>query len=530
MLRIPSLKIKVEESELISLKICHFLKIKPTELIEYTIVKRSIDARKKEQIYFSYIIDVLVVNEEIVFNKNKDHLRKTPNETYTLPEYGEKLMNKRPVIIGFGPSGMFAGLLLSQMGLKPIIFERGEEIHKRLESVKNFWDNRILNPESNIQFGEGGAGTFSDGKLTTRVKDLRSDYILKEFVDNGATEEILTVHNPHIGTDVLLHVVANIREKIISYGGEIHFNAMLNEINIQNGELQSLQINNENIEANDVILAIGHSARDTFTMLYEKGVQMKQKAFAVGVRIEHPQVQINKSQYGHKYWEFPKLDAAEYKLTFQSSNNKSVYTFCMCPGGTVVACSSELNTVVVNGMSEHARDKINANSALVCSVTSSDFNSEHPLAGMLFQKKLEEEAYILGGNNYNAPVQLVKDFIQNVTSSKLGRVQPSYVIGYTLSNLNDLFPENIAFALREAIVSLDNKMHGFALEDGILTGVETRTSSPLRIVRDTETLESVNVKGLFPTGEGAGYAGGIMSSAIDGMKVAEKIINKYKIR
>ncbi|QVK18902.1 hypothetical protein KHQ81_04110 [Mycoplasmatota bacterium] len=528
MLRLLSLKIKVEEENL-EKKICEFLKINQRDLIHYNIIKKSIDARRKDQIYFVYVLDVSLKNEKKVLNKVKKNLVKSPQVNYCLPPYGNKPLHHRPVIIGFGPSGMFAGLLLSQMGLKPIIFERGEEVNSRINTIQNFWENRVLNPESNIQFGEGGAGTFSDGKLNTRVKDLRSQYVLQAFVDHGANPDILTAYNPHIGTDVLVGVVKNIREKIISNGGEIYFNSKLNDILIKNGKIQEIVVNNETIKVNDLILAIGHSARDTFSMLYQKGIHIKQKAFAVGVRIEHPQLLINKAQYGNKYCQYPKLGAAEYKLTYHASNRKSVYTFCMCPGGMVVPSSSEENTVVVNGMSEYKRDQVNANSALVCTVDSEDFEDDHPLSGMYFQQKLEEKAFHLGGNDYNAPIQLVDDFLKNRSSIKLGFVKPSYPIGYKFSNLNTLFSENIAFALREAIIELNKKLHGFSLEDAVLTGVETRTSSPIRILRDVHNLESINVSGLYPTGEGAGYAGGITSSAIDGIKVAEKIISKYRL-
>ncbi len=524
LLRIPSLRVKVEENKL-DKKICQYLKINPKELIHCKIVRCSLDARNKSQLYFVYVIDVSLRNEEVVLKR----VKKAPKETYQLPNYGEKLLNHRPVIIGFGPSGMFAGLLLSQMGFRPIIFERGDEVSRRKEAVKHFWENGQLNVESNIQFGEGGAGTFSDGKLTTRIKDIRIQYILKTFVDHGAKSNILTDYNPHIGTDYLVDVVKNIRETIIDNGGEIHFNAKLQDIIADNDKIKKIKINDKVVEVDDVILAIGNSSRDTFKMLYEKGVEIKQKPFAVGFRIEHPQIMINKAQYGKKYWNYPKLGAAEYKLTYHATNGKSVYTFCMCPGGVVVPSTNEYNTVVVNGMSEYKRDKENANSALVCTVNHKDFKSDHPLGGMYFQQDLERKAFILGGSNYDAPVQLVRDFIDNVPTTKLGRVKPSYTIGYKLCHLNTLFDEKITKALKEGIIAMGQKLRGFSYDEAILTGVETRTSSPIRILRDKETLESANIKGIYPSGEGAGYSGGITSSAIDGLKVAEKIINKYKL-
>jgi uncharacterized protein len=529
MLRINELKLKIEEEETsLQTLICQKLKITKDALLDYRIIKRSIDARDNQQIYFIYTVDVKVKDEAKLLKKNK-RLELSPDNRYPYPSYGDSPLIHQPVVIGFGPSGMFAALLLAEMGLKPLVFERGNAVEERMEDVKQFWENRKLNPNSNIQFGEGGAGTFSDGKLTTRVKDIRSRKVLEDFVAAGADEEILSVHNPHIGTDVLVHVVKNIREKIQSLGGEIFFDHRLESIEIKDNQVVSVTVNGKTIPTHDVILAVGHSARDTFEMLHEKGVELKQKALAIGLRIEHPQSLINLAQFGKKYQYHPRLGQAEYKLTYRASNERSVYTFCMCPGGTVVASSSELHSVVTNGMSEYLRDKDNANSALVCTVDEADFGSDHPLAGIQFQRELEQKAYELGGNDYSAPVQRVKDFLENRASTVLGNVNPSYPIGYRYANLNDLFSEPIQLALREAIVNMDHKLHGFALDDALLTGVETRTSSPLRILRDNETLQSVNTKGLYPTGEGAGYAGGIMSAAMDGLKVAEKIINYYRV-
>lgn len=526
MIRINDLKIKIEEEHQLLQEIAKKLKVRVDDIKQYQVVKRSTDARDNTQIFFVFTVDVQVQQEQKLLKQNK-RLLQTIHQQYVYPSYGQAQMKYRPIVIGFGPSGMFAALLLAEMGLKPIVFERGSDVKKRMKDVDLFWTKRVLNPNSNMQFGEGGAGTFSDGKLTTRVKDVRGRKVLEEFVQAGANEEILYVHNPHIGTDILVKVVEGIRNKIIALGGEIHFNHTLKKIEIENGRVKSIQVNDQQFECDDVILAIGHSARDTFEMLHQQGVMMQQKPFAVGLRIEHPQVMVNQAQYGPKYFDYPKLGAAEYKLTHRASNDKSVYTFCMCPGGQVVACSSEEHTVVVNGMSEYARDRVNANSAVVCTVDSIDFGSDHPLAGMLYQRCLEEEAFQLGGANYDAPIQLVGDFIKNQPSSQLRNVIPSYPIGYKLTNLNSLFSPTIQEALQEAIKAMDQKLKGFALEDAVLTGVETRTSSPVRIVRDNEQLESLNVKGLFPCGEGAGYAGGIMSAAMDGLKIAEKIIQKY---
>lgn len=528
MIRLNELKLKIEQdpTELNQL-ICKKLKIQPSELLSVKIQRRSLDARDQNQLYYIYTVDCKVKNEAKVL-KRVPALEQSPKQAYVYPSFGSKPLKHSPVVVGFGPAGMFAALLLAEMGFNPIVFERGSQVEQRMQDVKAFWQQRKLNPESNIQFGEGGAGTFSDGKLTTRVKDVRIHKVLQEFVSAGAPEEILTVHNPHIGTDILVDVVRRIREKIIRLGGQIYFDHRVERLVIEKGAVQGVIVNGNFYPTEDVILAVGHSARDTFFMLAELGVDLQQKALAVGLRIEHPQTLINRAQYGAKYWNDSRLGPAEYKLTHQASNGRSVYSFCMCPGGTVVAASSEPDTVVTNGMSEYLRDQENANSALVCTVDARDFGSTDPLAGIDYQRQLEKRAFELGGSNYQAPVQLVKDFLLNQPSTELGNVQPSFPMGYRFANLNELFSEDIAFALREAIVQLDRKLKDFSLDDAVLTGVESRTSSPLRILRHQEVLESTNTKGLYPAGEGAGYAGGIMSAAIDGLKIAEKIISKYQ--
>ena len=493
----------------------------------FRIIKESIDARRKGKIDFVYQVEFESDKEEEVVKRasNKDVIFEAKEEIFKF-EFGNQKLNHRPIIIGTGPAGLFAGLVLAQNGYKPILFERGANVDERDLHVKKFWMDRILNTESNIQFGEGGAGTYSDGKLTTRIKDKRCDYVLDEFVFSGAPEEIRYVAKPHIGTDILKDVVKNIRNRIIELGGEVHFNSKLTDLIITDGKIKSVVINNSiEIPAEAVVLAIGHSARDTYEMMFSKGVIISQKPFAIGVRIEHPQFMIDENQYG-KFAGHPRLKAADYRLTYTTKSGRPVYSFCMCPGGVVVAAASEENTVVTNGMSEFARDKENANSAIVVGVNTTDFSSDHPLAGVEFQRKYEQLAFKVAGSNYNAPVQLVGDLLKDKNSTKLGNVKPSYPIGYNFVNLRDCLPSYVADSIKEALVDFDKKITNFASFDAILTGVETRTSSPIRIERN-ENLESVGVKGLYPAGEGAGYAGGIISAAVDGIKVAEKIMQNF---
>lgn len=531
MIRVSEIRLNINEDiDKLPYKVSKILNIRPNEIIDLNIFKESIDARRKGKIDFVYTLDIKVEDEEKILKSGKSkNITKTPDMEYIYPNYGNVLLDKRPVIIGTGPSGLFAALILAQMGYKPVILERGEDVDKRSKTVELFWKTGKLNEDSNVQFGEGGAGTFSDGKLTTRIKDLRCRKVLKELVESGAPKDIMYSYKPHVGTDILKRVVKNIRQRIIELGGEVRFESKVTNLIIKNGKVTAVEVNYEEIIDTDiVVLAIGHSARDTFEILYERGVEIIQKPFAIGVRIEHPQNLINKSQY-KQFANHRRLGAADYRLTYHASNGRSVYTFCMCPGGSVVAAASEVGRVVTNGMSEYARDKDNANSALLVSVMEKDFGWAHPLAGMYFQRKWEEIAYNIGGGDYIAPAQLVGDFLKNRISNSIGNIRPSYKPGVKLTKIDDCLPYYVVQAMREGIVNMDRKLKGFALDEAVITGIETRSSSPIRIVRDSKSLESINVKGLYPAGEGAGYAGGIVSAAVDGIKVAEKIIEKYKI-
>ena len=516
MIRIKDIKIREDLSETEVLKKALVKnKIKPEEVEKWYIYKKSIDARKKEDIYYNYTIDI-----ELKDKKKEKKYEQV--EKYKFPEI--KVIRKNqvsPVIIGAGPAGLFAGLILVENGIKPIILERGKQIEERIKDVEDFIQNRKFNTTSNIQFGEGGAGTFSDGKLNTGNTSTFSRKVLEEFVKFGAPKEILYTAKPHIGTDNLRNIVKNIREYIIKNGGQVLFNEKVTDFEIENGKITAV-ICSKRIETDSVILAIGHSARDTFKKLYELGIEIQPKNFAVGVRIEHLQKDINIAQYGDKTK--LKLPTADYKLVYHAKNGRTCYTFCMCPGGQVMASNSEENSIVTNGMSNFARDGENANSALLVNVTVDDYYNSTPLDGMYFQEDLERKAFELGGSNYNAPIQKVEDFLENRKTTKLGKVKPTYMPGVTMSNLSEILPEFVLETLKEGIIELDKKMHGFADKDAILTGVETRSSSPVQITRDKEKLNSINVQGLYPCGEGAGYAGGIMTAAIDGIKCAIKIL------
>lgn len=526
-IRINNITLEIDESlELLKGKAAKKLKIKPQYIKKIKILRESIDARRNA-IRFNYTLEVVCENEKKIAAKanNKD-IKMDMDENFESIEIGNKKMDNRPVIVGMGPAGMFAGLIMAKNGYKPIIIERGETVNKRTEAVNKFWNKGILDIDCNVQFGEGGAGTFSDGKLTTRIKDKRCDYVIEELIKAGAPEDIAYIGKPHVGTDILKIVVKNIREKIIAYGGEIHFNSKLKDINIIDNKIESILVNDLRIPCDNLIIAIGHSARDTYEMLYEKGVAMEAKPFAIGVRIEHLQSVIDENQYG-KYAGHPRLKAADYRLTYTSKvTTRSIYSFCMCPGGEVVAAASEDNRLVTNGMSYYKRDKTNANSALVVTVTPEDFLSHVPLAGMEFQRYYEELAYKLGGGNYNAPICLIGDFLQDKVSSKLGKVKPTYKPGYEFRDLRQCLPSYVIESLKEGINVFGKKISGFSHNDGIITGIETRTSAPVRILRN-ENFHSINITGLFPAGEGAGYAGGIMSAAVDGMKVAERIMKEY---
>lgn len=496
--------------------------IKEEDIIDWHITRKSIDARKKEDVHYTYSIDIHVKNE----NKYKK-LEKV--RSFEMPSIKtSNHLTSHPVIIGAGPAGLFAALTLVQNNCKPIIIEQGQPVEKRKESVDNFLKTGKLNTSSNVQFGEGGAGTFSDGKLTTGINSPFCRKVLEEFVYFGAPEQILYLSKPHIGTDNLIHIIKNMRKYIISKGGTFLFDTKVIDFEIQNHHIVSLctlhnQIE-ETIKTDHVILAIGHSSRDTFETLYGKGIFMEPKNFSVGVRIEHLQKWINQAQYGT----ITKLNlpSAEYKLAYHAENGRSCYTFCMCPGGVVMASSSEPNTIVTNGMSNFLRDGTNANSALLVNVTPEDFGSNSPLAGIYFQKKLEEKAFVLGGSNYFAPVQRVEDFLKNQKSESIGDVQPTYQPGFTLSNLNEILPSFVSDTLKQGIQFFDTKLHGFANPDSILTGLETRSSSPVKIIRNEKLIS--NISGIYPCGEGAGYAGGIMSAAVDGIKCAFALLESKK--
>ncbi len=429
------------------------------------------------------------------------------------------------MVVGFGPCGLYAALKLAEEGYRPLVLERGDAIPERDRKVDVFMEKGILDVTSNIQFGEGGAGAYSDGKLTTRIKDVRIGEVLEKLIEAGAPEEISTLAKPHVGTDLLKEVVMNIRKRIISLGGEVLFNSKLEDIRMKNGKVISIKVNQEEIPCEVLILALGHSARDTYEMLFDRGFTMIAKSMAVGVRVENLQWRINESQYGSVYLN-PKLKPAEYSLTAKAPDQRGVYSFCMCPGGIVVPAASEEGMLAVNGMSYHARDGVNANSAVVVSVSPQDYGP-HPLDGIRFQRELERKAFAMGGSSYHAPVQKVEDFLKGRISTSFDEVIPSYLPGVMPGNLENLFPRFITEGLKKGFTEFDRKIKGFAHHGSVMTGVETRTSSPLRIVRG-EDLESVSIKGAYPAGEGAGYAGGIISSAVDGLKIAEAVIGKYQ--
>ena len=498
----------------------------PADRIERVIpFKKSIDARKKDNVHFIYTVEAEVGGKP---------LKKLPEGVTLAAPYHYKLplrekLPVRPIVVGAGPAGLFAALILAQAGQEPILLERGRPVEERQQDVQRFWLTGKLDTSSNVQFGEGGAGTFSDGKLNTGTKDVRIRKVLEEFVTAGAPEEILYDAKPHVGTDRLHTVVKNLRETIRSLGGEVRFQSKVVGFTVREGAIVSVTVENsqgeqEELPARQVILAVGHSARDTFELLLEKGIALEQKAFSVGVRIEHLQESINRSQYG-TFARHPALGAADYKLSVHLENGRGVYTFCMCPGGSVVAAASEEGRVVTNGMSELARDQKNANSALLVGIGNKDFGSDHPLAGVEFQRKLEARAFEMGGGNYCAPAQRVEDFLCHRPSKAIGEVLPSYRPGVTLTDLHGLFPGELSESLAEGIRRMDGFLQGFAHPDGILTGVESRSSSPVRILRD-EGCQSVSVRGLYPCGEGAGYAGGIVSAAVDGIRCAEAILDQ----
>jgi uncharacterized FAD-dependent dehydrogenase len=515
MIKITNIKIKADlsDDELFE-KIYKKYKINKNDVTEKRIIKKSIDARNKADIFYNYSVELECKNENKI--KNVQIVKK--EEPFKI--IVNRKSSKRPVIIGAGPAGLFSALTLAQNGIKPIIIEQGKTVDERKKDVEEFQKTGKLNTLSNVQFGEGGAGTFSDGKLTSGIHNPLCKNVLKEFYNFGAPEQILYINKPHIGTDNLINIIRNMRNEIIKLGGEFLFNEKVTDFEFENSKVTAV-ICGKRIETDTVILAIGHSARSTFEKLYEKGVKMEKKNFSIGVRIEHKQSMINKSQYGEitKL----KLPPAEYKMAYHGEN-RSCYTFCMCPGGTVIASSSEPETIVTNGMSVYARNGENANSAVLVNVTPNDFKGESPLEGMYFQKDLEQKAFKLGGSNYNAPIQRFEDFENNVKSTHIGEIKPTYKPGVTLSNLNEILPDFISKTLVEGIKYFDKSIKGFAHPDAILTGVETRSSSPVQITRN-ENKQS-NIKGLYPCGEGAGYAGGIMSAAVDGIKCAIAVLTQ----
>lgn len=527
MIRVNDVKLPLNYTEnTIKQQLCRILKIDDTAICHASLHRLSVDSRRKNNIFFVAAIDAhLYKNETAVVNRCKSlKISLAFPYVYNIPKWTAP--SPQPVIIGTGPAGLFAGLILAQAGANPILIEMGEDVDKRREAVRHFWATGKLNADSNVQFGEGGAGTFSDGKLTTGINDPRTEKVIMEFIKHGAPEEIRFRAQPHIGTDYLINVVKSIRNEIISLGGKVLFKTKLTDIEINNKSVRAAVINRnghtERIETEKIIMAIGHSARDTFEMLNSRHIEMSPKAFSVGVRIEHLREKIDESQYG-TFASHKRLGPASYKLHEHLNNGRGVYTFCMCPGGNVIAAASEPGGVVTNGMSLFSRDGLNSNSAILVSAGPEDFQSDSVLAGMYFQRKLEHRAFEAGGGNYRAPIQRVCDFINRKKSNALGAVYPSYKPGFEFADLNDCLEYFISETLRNGLSLFDRKIHGFADGDSILTGIETRSSSPVRILRDPKTLESVSVSGLFPCGEGAGYAGGIISAAVDGIKCAERL-------
>ncbi|MFP5407865.1 MAG: NAD(P)/FAD-dependent oxidoreductase [Gammaproteobacteria bacterium] len=531
MLRLTELKLPLDHPpEALRAAILKRLQLADDDLIGFSIFKRSYDARKKNALLLVYAVDVEVKNEVALLKtfRNDRQLGPTPDMGYQFVGHAPENLDERPLVVGFGPCGIFAALVLAQMGFRPIVLERGRAVRERTQDTWGLWRKHVLNPESNVQFGEGGAGTFSDGKLYSQIKDPRylGRKVLTEFVKAGAPDEILYVSKPHIGTFRLVGMVETMRHEIEALGGEVRFQQRVTDVLIEDGQLRGVTLaSGETIQSRHVILALGHSARDTFETLHARGVYMEAKPFSIGFRIEHPQSLIDRARLGPNAGN-PLLGAADYKLVHHAKNGRAVYSFCMCPGGTVVAATSEVGRVVTNGMSQYSRNERNANAGIVVGITPADFLGNDPLAGIELQRKLESRAFELGGGNYDAPAQLVGDFIEGKPSTQLGSVEPSYKPGVHLTDLASALPDYAIEAIREALPAFDQQIKGYAMKDAVLTGVETRTSSPVRITRGDD-FQSLNVKGLYPAGEGAGYAGGILSAGVDGIKVAEAVARDY---
>jgi uncharacterized FAD-dependent dehydrogenase len=509
--------------------IVHRLAIEPADLLSYTVFKRSYDARRKGSVItFVYAIDLAVRDEAALLRRfaHDPHVKPAPDTQYRpvgrAPDGGSQ---ERPLVVGFGPCGLFAALVLAQQGFRPIVLERGKDVRRRTGDTWALWRGNTLTPESNVQFGEGGAGLFSDGKLYSQIKDPKfyGRKVMREFVRAGAPEEILYVSKPHIGTFRLTGVVSAMREEIIALGGEVRFESRVDDLLIEDGQVTGVRLaDGSTIASRHVVMALGHSSRDTFRMLHSRGVFIEPKPFALGFRIEHPQSMIDRARLG-RYAGNPALGAADYKLIHHASNGRAVYSFCMCPGGTVVAATSEPGRVVTNGMSQYSRNERNANAGIVVGISPEADFPGGPLAGVELQERLESVAFALGGGDYSAPAQLVGDFLRGTPSTALGEVAPSYTPGVTLGDLSAALPSYAIDAIREALPVFGKQIRGFDRPDAVLTGIESRTSSPVRITRDPETLQSLNVKGLFPGGEGAGYAGGILSAGVDGIRLAEAV-------
>ncbi|GIZ52241.1 NAD(P)/FAD-dependent oxidoreductase [Noviherbaspirillum aridicola] len=526
MLRLTNVILPLDHPEAdLAAAILERLAIPAQDLLGFTVFRRGYDARRRSAITLVYTLHVEVRDEPAVLARmsGRTDVVIAPDTSYKYVGQAPANLATRPVVIGFGPCGIFAALILAQMGFRPLILERGKVVRERTRDTWGLWRKRVLNPESNVQFGEGGAGTFSDGKLHSQIKDPKhyGRKVLSEFVQAHAPEEILYVSKPHIGTFRLVKMVEAMRETIESLGGEFRFESRVTDLDIERGQIRGVVLENgEHIASDHVVLAVGHSARDTFQMLYDRGVYVEAKPFSIGFRAEHPQSLIDRARFG-KFAGHPLLGAADYKLVHHAKNGRSVYSFCMCPGGTVVAATSEPERVVTNGMSQYSRNERNANSGIVVGITPEDY-PDHPLAGIDLQRELESRAFVLGGGNYDAPGQLLGDFVAGRPSTQLGSVIPSYKPGVRMTDLGPSLPDYAIEAIREALPAFDRQIRGYALPDAVLTGVETRTSSPVRIKR-LDNFQSLNTRGLFPAGEGAGYAGGILSAAVDGIKVAEAV-------